>query len=202
MLSIKNLTLQTRFTILENTSYDFVPGHVYGVIAPNGTGKTSLFRAIDQLIPIKSGQIYLDDSNKPAQQNVFFFESPTWFNPHLTGLDYLTCIKEVYASALDIVDTISIFDIQSFVKLPIRKYSLGMQQKLILTMYLLSNAPYLIMDEITNGLDDSSREIFMTTISQLRLQGTTILLSSHYKQDLDQICTDFVAITDKKLVTV
>lgn len=203
MLSIKNLTITTRFTILDNASFTFFPGRVYGIIAPNGTGKTTLFRAIDSLIPVQSGSISVDHSTLThVKQKIFFFESTTWFDPYLTGMDYLRLIKNVYLSPLNVNELLSVFDITSFVNVPIRKYSLGMQQKLILTMYLLSDAPYLIMDEITNGLDDRSREIFMNMIVELRLQGKTILLSSHYKEDLDKICTDFVAIRDKQLVTV
>lgn len=203
MLRIDNLTIKTRFTVLEKASFTFKKGEVYGIIAPNGSGKTTLFRAINHLIPSTNGNISIH--NKPIQEvkkSLFYFESVEWFDTHMTGMDYLNLTKSEYTSNIKIQDAVSIFNIHEFVTLPIKKYSLGMKQKLLITMYVLSDAEYLIMDEITNGLDDHSRVVFMSLVASLHAQGKTLLISSHYKQDLEQMCTQFVELQDKKLVNI
>jgi len=202
MISIQKLTIKTRFTILEDASFNFKTGEIYGILAPNGSGKTTLFRALNNLVPLNTGIISIN--NKPVntvKKDIFYFETSDWFNKHMTGKDYLEFVKAEYNSPITISDALSKFDITEFINIPIKKYSLGMKQKLLITMYILSDADYLIMDEITNGLDDSSRTIFLSILEDLHQAGKTILISSHYKHDLQQICTQFVELKDKKLVT-
>ncbi len=205
MLEIKNVTLSTRFSILENANYTFEEGIIYGIIATNGSGKTTLFRSINNLIPIQSGNISIDSQSiNQKRKDIFYFETSDWFDLNLTGNDYLQLIKKEYNSDKSIQECIEIFSMESYVNIPIKKYSLGMKQKLLISLYFISNASYLIMDEITNGLDDLSRQIFMKLINHLQNSSKpkTILISSHYKEDLNQFCDKFVAIQDKKLVGV
>ena len=74
--------------------------------------------------------------------------------------------------------------VSAFAKLPIKKYSLGMKQKLMIAMYFTSGAKYLLMDEITNGLDESSRQQIYQRLAQEAGQGKTILLTSHYASEV------------------
>lgn len=90
---------------------------------------------------------------------------------------------------------------EDYIRLPIKKYSLGMKQKLLISLYLVSDANYLLMDEITNGLDEESRRILYTTLSQLKQQGKTIILSSHYKEDIEEFC-DYLLLLKNQTMEV
>lgn len=158
MLEVNNLAIKTRQPILHDFSYQFLPGQFYQIAAENGLGKTSFLRAITDLIPIATGKILLDDkSYSQNKEKVFFFESSDWLNPNLNSLDYLKFVKKMWNSSASLTSEMEFLGLQDYAKVPIKKYSLGMKQKLLVAMYFVSDAEYYLMDEITNGLDEESR---------------------------------------------
>ena len=77
-----------------------------------------------------------------------------------------------------------------------------MKRRLIIAMYILSDAKYMIMDEITNGLDEENRKLFFDMIIELKNKGKTILISSHYKDEIISYCDIVLQIKDHKLCEV
>lgn len=189
MLSIRNVTIETRHPILTNFSYDFEPGKLYGLVATNGSGKTTFFRSLMGLLPVRSGQVSWQGG--ASRQDFFYYESSEWFDGNLSGLDYLRFVKEDWQSAVSLEEVIALWDMSDYIKVPIKKYSLGMKQRVLIAMYQVSDAKCLIMDEITNGLDEASRQIFFEVLNQMRNQGKLIMLSSHYQEDIAANC-DFI----------
>ncbi|MDR2834294.1 MAG: ATP-binding cassette domain-containing protein [Streptococcaceae bacterium] len=196
MLKIKNLSINLRQPLFYDFTYNFLPSSIYGLIATNGKGKTSFFRAIMNLIPKESGSVCINEKDISAsKQSIFYFESSNWFDLNVSGLDYLKLIKQEWNSSKDIQSMIDYWDMSDYIRLPIRKYSLGMKQKLLLSLYQISNADYLLFDEPTNALDEGARKKFFSLINQLREEEKTIILSSHYKEDILNIC-DFLLTID------
>ena len=105
------------------------------------------------LIPISSGNI-------AAPPSLFYYESIEWLDGNLSGMDYLRLIKNIWKSGLNLGDEIDYWEMSDYIRLPIRKYSLGMKQRLVIAMYFLSQAKCWLMDEITNGLDEYYRQKF------------------------------------------
>lgn len=189
MLSIQNVTIKTRQPILANFNFEFQPHKVYGLIAPNGSGKTTFFRSVMQLIPSVKGKYQIDGLPIGKQlQKIVYFESSNWFDDNLSGLDYLLFIKQIWGSSIDIKNLIQDWQMIDYIKLPIKKYSLGMKQRLLIGLYEVSDAKYMLMDEITNGLDEGNRDKLFSKIKQLRDNDKMIVISSHYKEDLESIC--------------
>ncbi|MCT6891288.1 MAG: ABC transporter ATP-binding protein [Lactobacillus sp.] len=186
MLTVQNLSLKTRQPILHDFSYQFAPGQFYQIAAENGSGKTSFLRAVTDLIPVSSGKVLLD--GKPYAKNkrkLFFFESNEWFNVNLTSLDYLKFVKSQWHSNVDLDQELDLLGVREYVKVPIKKYSLGMKQKLIVAMYLVSDAEYYLMDEITNGLDEESRAILYERLNdEVTQRNKCIILTSHYSSEI------------------
>lgn len=186
MLTVQNLSLKTRQPILDDFSYQFAPGQFYQIAAENGSGKTSFLRAVTDLIPASSGKVLLD--GKPYVKNkrkLFFFESNEWFNVNLTSLDYLKFVKRQWHSSVDLDQELDFLGVREYVKVPIKKYSLGMKQKLIVAMYLVSDAKYYLMDEITNGLDEESRAILYKRLNdEVAQRNKCIILTSHYSSEI------------------
>ncbi|WP_338207022.1 ABC transporter ATP-binding protein [Lactobacillus juensis] len=186
MLTVQNLSLKTRQPILHDFSYHFALGQFYQIAAENGSGKTSFLRAITDLIPASSGKVLLD--GKPYVKNkrkLFFFESNEWFNANLTSLDYLKFVKRQWHSSVDLDQELDFLSVREYVKVPIKKYSLGMKQKLIVAMYLVSGAEYYLMDEITNGLDEESRAILYKRLNdEVAQRNKCIILTSHYSSEI------------------
>ena len=186
MLTVQNLSLKTRQPILHNFSYHFAPGQFYQIAAENGSGKTSFLRAVTDLIPASSGKVLLD--GKPYAKNkrkLFFFESNEWLNVNLTSLDYLKFVKRQWRSNVDLDQELDLLGVREYVKVPIKKYSLGMKQKLIVAMYLVSDAEYYLMDEITNGLDEESRAVLYERLNdEVTQRNKCIILTSHYSSEI------------------
>ena len=194
MLRLTHVTLKTRQIILQDVDFTFEKGRIYGLLAINGSGKTTLFRAIINLIPISSGHI-------AAPPSLFYYESVEWLDGNLSGMDYLRLIKNIWKSDLNLRDEIAYWEMSDYISLPIRKYSLGMKQRLVIAMYFLSQAKCWLMDEITNGLDEYYRTKFFNRITEIHSQQL-IIISSHYKEELMNICDKIVKIENCRIEEV
>lgn len=197
MLSINQLTIATRHPILTDFSYDFEPGKLYGLVATNGSGKTTFFRSLMGLLPVRSGKVSWQGG--ASRRDFFYYESSEWFEGHLSAWDYLTFIKAQWQSAVSIDDVIKIWGMGEYIKVPIKQYSLGMKQRLLIAMYQVSDAKCLIMDEITNGLDETSRRIFFEVLNLLRQEGKLVILSSHYQEDIEAHCDVVLHLKNQRL---
>ncbi|MBC1502070.1 ABC transporter ATP-binding protein [Listeria weihenstephanensis] len=204
MLKVENLTMVARETLLEGMNAEFVGGYAYGIVATNGSGKTTLLRILAGLTKAQSGSVYLTDNGKrldliTTRKKLFYYETSDWLDGHLSGLDYLEFVNSGWADNNGNIDEIiQYWDLAEFVKLPIRKYSLGMKQKIILAMYAVSDTDYWLMDEPMNGLDEANQKRFIKSIDKARKQGKCIVFSLHQNDVLHNISDRVHYIANKK----
>lgn len=194
MITLNQVRLKTREMILKDIDFTFEKGNIYGMVAINGSGKTTLFRAISQLISVNSGQIIVPSS-------LFYYETIEWFDGNLSGIDYLLYIKNVWNSSQNLENEIEYWEMSDYIHLPIRKYSLGMKQRLLIAMYFMSQADCWLMDEITNGLDEYYRTKFFNRLKEIQTQQL-IIISSHYKEELMDVCDKIVKIENCRIEEV
>ena len=194
MITLNQVRLKTREMILKDIDFTFEKGNIYGMVAINGSGKTTLFRAISQLISVNSGKII-------APSSLFYYETIEWFDGNLSGIDYLLYIKNVWNSSQNLENEIEYWEMSDFIHLPIRKYSLGMKQRLLIAMYFMSQAECWLMDEITNGLDEYYRTKFFNRLTEIHSQQL-IIISSHYKEELMNVCDKIVKIENCRIEEV
>ena len=203
MLELINVSLKTRVKILDKTNYYFNSNTIYGLVAPNGSGKTTLFRAISGLYPIKQGSIkYEGKSLDNQKEKMFYLESIDWLDHHLSGKDYLFFVKGAWNSLLSMDQIIQQFNLSEFIDVPIRKYSSGMKQRLLIALYFMSDAELWLMDEITNALDEESRLEFFALLRLACQKEKIIIISSHYQSELEKICDRVLLLFDQKLQEV
>ena len=194
MITLNQVRLKTREMILNDIDFTFEKGNIYGMVAINGSGKTTLFRAISRLISVNSGQII-------APSSLFYYETIEWFDGNLSGIDYLLYIKNVWNSSQNLENEIEYWEMSDYIHLPIRKYSLGMKQRLLIAMYFMSQADCWLMDEITNGLDEYYRTKFFNRLKEIQTQQL-IIVSSHYKEELMDVCDKIVKIENCRIEEV
>ena len=194
MITLNQVRLKTREMILKDIDFTFEKGNIYGMVAINGSGKTTLFRAISQLISVNSGKII-------APSSLFYYETIEWFDGNLSGIDYLLYIKNVWNSSQNLEHEIEYWEMSDYIHLPIRKYSLGMKQRLLIAMYFMSQADCWLMDEITNGLDEYYRTKFFNRLKEIQTQQLMII-SSHYKEELMNVCDKIVKIENCRIEEV
>ncbi|EUJ48930.1 ABC transporter ATP-binding protein [Paenilisteria rocourtiae] len=206
MLQVENLSITLRERLLEDMNAEFHRGMAYGIVATNGSGKTTLLRILAGLMRTQRGAIYMEESGKrlnlvEIRKKLFYYETSDWLDGHLSALDYLEFVNTSWAgNKADIDEIIEYWGLGQFVKLPIRKYSLGMKQKTLLAMYAASSTDYWLMDEPMNGLDDANQKRFIEFMKGAREQGKCIIFSSHQNDILHEISDKVYYITNKKWI--
>lgn len=192
MIKIQNLDIQTNTLLIEQMSVNFEEGTINGISAPNGSGKSTLFRTISGLRTEKKGTIQLTETGitkKEIKKKIFYFENSSWFNPSLTGYDYLLLYNAQWKADKKLIkQAIEFWNMESYIHTNIKKYSLGMKQKLLLSLYIVSDATYWILDEPSIALDKASVDRLILLLKEQRDSGKCILFSAHESEIFFDIC--------------
>ena len=185
---------------------EFFKGNVYGIRGINGSGKTMLFRAICGLINPTEGQITID--KKILHKDVSFPESigvlieNPGFLPSYTGrynLKLLADIKNII-NYEKIDETLNLVGLDCNDKRKYKQYSLGMKQKLGIAQALMEDPELILLDEPTNALDEKSVENILSIIEKEKAKGKLILIASHDKLILEQICDEIINIENGRII--
>lgn len=200
---IENMTIKRGGEkIIDNLSLSIMAGEVVALVAPNGTGKTTLLNGITQLIPAIYEKLELNHFSPHSlnfNRSFFYLESSNNLFEYLNILDHLSLIKKEWQSETAIDEVIRLLNIHDYQSLPIKKMSLGMKQHALLAMYLISDAPVLLFDEPLNGLDPGSIEITNTIIQNLASKKKIILFSSHDIANIQAICNRVLFLKNGKI---
>ena len=195
------LTLQKN-EILKNVSIHCERGKIHGLIGRNGSGKTMLMKCICGFVKPTSGEITVDgkrigkDCDFPNNAGIII-ETPG-FIPYYSGVKNLKLLADLRKKITtdDIRSTMKQVGLDPDLKRHVRKYSLGMRQRLGLAQAIMENPDLLILDEPMNGLDKDGVEDMRKYLLDLKAQGKTILIASHSAEDIDVLC-DTVCEMDK-----
>ena len=196
-----NLTLQKN-EILKNITVEFERGKIHGLIGRNGSGKTMLMKCVCGFVKPTSGEIIVDekrigkDCDFPKNTGIII-ETPG-FIPYYSGFKNLKLLADLNKkiSRGDIRKTMQQVGLDPDLKRHVRKYSLGMRQRLGLAQAIMENPDLLILDEPMNGLDKDGVADMRKYLLDLKAQGKTILIASHSAEDIDILC-DTVCEMDK-----
>jgi ABC-2 type transport system ATP-binding protein len=178
-------------------------GSAFGYLGPNGAGKTTLIRMLLGLTHASAGTMRLLGRSVPAERAVALarvgaiVEEPRFYG-HLTGRENLTVIaaaREPEAHAR-IDGALARVGLSQRADERVKRYSLGMRQRLGVARSLLADPELLILDEPTNGLDPAGIHEFRAMIRGFVAEGRTVLLSSHLLDEVEKIC-DAIAIVDR-----
>jgi ABC-2 type transport system ATP-binding protein len=183
-------------------------GSAFGYLGPNGAGKTTLIRMLLGLTRATSGTMHLLGRPVPAERAAALarvgaiVEEPR-FHGHLTGRENLAVIAAAREpEAHDRIDgALARTGLSQRADERVKRYSLGMRQRLGVARSLLADPELLILDEPTNGLDPAGMREFREMIRGFVAEGRTVLLSSHLLDEVEKIC-DAVAIVDRGRVVM
>ena len=208
-ITVKNAVKKFKnSTVIDNVSLTLEGGNIYGFVGRNGSGKTMLFRAISGLIHLTSGSIEIDGKvlhkDIDALPSVGIAIENAGLFPDLSGyknLKLLAGIKKKISKD-KIRETISEVGLDPDDKRPIRKYSLGMRQRILIAQAIMEGQDILVLDEPFNALDYHTYQDVKSIIRMLKAEGKTIFLTSHHYKDLEQLCDIIYAIENCQLIPI
>ncbi len=192
---------------VDNVSLSFEKGKIYGIIGRNGSGKTVLFKCICGLSQLTSGSITIN-GRKAGKGGTFpknigmIIEHPGFLS-NFSGyenLKMLACYQNKIGKK-EIRKVMEQVGLSSDSKKRVGKYSLGMKQRLGIAQAIMEKPEILVLDEPMNGLDNRGVEEIRAILLRLKENGTTILLASHNREDIEILCDEVYEMDRGKVVS-
>ncbi|TMI62984.1 MAG: ABC transporter ATP-binding protein [Bacteroidetes bacterium] len=206
---IKTYGKKKEVAALSDVSFDVQQGELYGIIGPDGAGKTSLFRILTTLLLADSGKATVDGFDvikdfKVIRKRVGYMPGKFSLYPDLSVEENLNFFATIFNTTIeenyDLIKDIYV-QIEPFKKRKAGKLSGGMKQKLALSCALIHRPSVLFLDEPTTGVDAVSRKEFWEMLKGLKKQGITILVSTPY-MDEASLCDKVALIQTGKILSI
>ncbi len=196
--------------VLEDFNLAIAPGSFFGLLGPNGAGKSTLIHCVTGIGRITGGRIlvgghdvetdYLEARRKiglsPQEFNVDIFATPRQLLDFVGGY-YGLRAAERKERADELLEQ---FELQEHVGKQFRELSGGLKRRVTLARALMHRPPLLILDEPTAGVDVEQRRSLWRYFRELNEAGTTIILTSHYLEEIEQLCSEVAIINKGKLI--
>ena len=208
ILNVSNLSKKYEDLVaVDNLSFQVEKGDIYGFVGPNGAGKSTTINMVSGLLIPDTGNVTFEDNKSfeewhsniglvpqdlaiyadlSAEENVYFFAS-------LYGLKGSVLRKQV-DKALKLVG------LEDNGKKRAEKFSGGMKRRLNIACAIAHNPKLIIMDEPTVGIDPQSRNFILESIRKLSENGTTVIYTSHYMEEVEEICNKVMIIDHGKII--
>ncbi len=187
---------------LDHVGFEIQEGEVLGLLGPNGAGKTTAIRALAGLIGVDSGEIMLlgekqDVNNIRLKQHLGLVTQEVTVFEELTAEENLRFFGELYGVKGDalrqrVKEVLQFVGLSEYAKKVPGKFSGGMQRRLNIACALVHSPKFLVMDEPTVGIDPQSRSYILQSVKELAAQGTTVLYTSHYMEEVQAIASRIV----------
>lgn len=207
-IEIKNLTKNYgRQRGIENINLEIPKGIVYGFIGPNGAGKSTTIKCIMNMIRKNSGQIIIngkkvENKNYEVKQEIGYLPSEIHLYEDLTVKKLLKYSASFYKKDCTQKTEKLVKRLEIDINKKIEELSLGNLKKVGITLALMHNPQFIIMDEATSGLDPLMQEEFYKILEEEKAEGKTIFFSSHILNEVKRICDKVAIIKEGKIVKI
>jgi ABC-2 type transport system ATP-binding protein len=202
-ISVENLVKQYKdVKAVDNISFNVNKGHCFGLLGPNGAGKTTTIEIMEGIISANAGQVLYQgkvvDANISQQIGIQF--QHTALQDFLTVKETLNLFSSFYQHTLDQENIIELCDLSDFLNRDNRLLSGGQRQRLLLALALINDPEIIFLDEPTTGLDPHARRNFWQLIKNIKARDKTIILTTHYMDEAEQLCDDIVIMDQGKII--
>ncbi|HAU50769.1 MAG TPA: bacitracin ABC transporter ATP-binding protein [Clostridiales bacterium] len=210
-LQIQNVTKTFgRKTAVDNVSFDLYPGEVFGFLGPNGAGKTTIIKMVMGFFRPDEGTIIINGFNRKTHYEAAMasiggiVENPEMYNTLSARLNlkmYARLHKGVTSERID--EVLELVGLSDRADDPVKKYSLGMKQRIGLAQAMLHHPKVLILDEPTNGLDPAGIHLLRDVLKKLaHEEGVAVMVSSHLLSEMQLMCDRIGIISHGKLLQI
>jgi len=208
---VKNVGKKSHeFFAVNNISLNIDDGLVYGILGQNGAGKTTLLRMISGIMTPFKGVIEIDNltyqkNSEEIKNNIAFLSGNTKLYDNITPREMLNIFGKIYGIKKDVLnnrikEVVELLNMQEFQDNKIGNLSTGQVQRTNIARCFIHDPKYYILDEATAGLDVMSSQIIIDFIKEEKKRGKTIIYSTHYMEEAENICDQVLFINHGKKI--
>jgi len=202
IISVKDLVKNYgKFEAVKGISFDVYAGEIFGLLGPNGAGKSTTLEIIETLRDKTSGSVVVDgfdlDKSPDKIKKIIGVQLQTsGFYPGLDLVELINLFCGLYNIKTDAKELLETVNLQDKAKNKFKEMSGGQKQRFSIATTLINNPKIIFLDEPTTGLDPQARRNLWELIKKIRNKGTTVIITTHYMDEAEQLC-DRVAIMDE-----
>ncbi|KEQ29990.1 ABC transporter ATP-binding protein [Pedobacter antarcticus] len=208
IISVRNLIKNyADFNAVKGISFDVYNHEIFGLLGPNGAGKTTTLEIIETLREKTSGEIYVDglsvDKDANAIKRIIGVQlQAAGYYPNLNLVELLELFAGLYGVKVKPMEMLEKVNLQDKAKAKYKALSGGQKQRFSIATTLLNSPKIIFLDEPTTGLDPQARRNLWDLISEIRDQGTTIVLTTHYMDEAEQLCDRVAFVESGKIIAL
>ena len=201
IIEVKNLHKKYGdFAAVKGISFDVYEGEIFGLLGPNGAGKSTTLEIIETLRTKTSGQVTvdglnLDDSPNEIKKIIGVQLQTSGYYPSLSLVELIGLFNGLYNEEIEPMSLLDKVNLRDKAKSKFKELSGGQKQRFSIATTLINKPKIIFLDEPTTGLDPQARRNLWDLIRDIRNQGTTVIITTHYMDEAEVLC-DRVAIID------
>lgn len=202
IISVKNLKKNYgSFEAVKGISFDVMEGEIFGLLGPNGAGKSTTLEIIETLREKTSGEVMVNgfdlDKDKDNIKRIIGVQLQTsGFYPGLNLMELINLFGGLYNQPVQPIELLKKVNLEDKAKNKFKEMSGGQKQRFSIATTLINKPKIIFLDEPTTGLDPQARRNLWELIRDIRNNGTTVILTTHYMDEAEQLC-DRIAIMDE-----
>jgi ABC-2 type transport system ATP-binding protein len=208
IISVKSLKKNYgNFEAVKNISFDVFEGEIFGLLGPNGAGKSTTLEIIETLRDKTSGEVFVNgfnlDKDPDKIKKIIGVQLQTsGFYPGLNLIKLIELFGGLYNQPVKPAELLTLVNLNDKAKNKYKELSGGQKQRFSIATTLINQPKIIFLDEPTTGLDPQARRNLWELIKDIRKKGTTVILTTHYMDEAEQLC-DRVAILDEgKIIAI
>lgn len=202
IISVKDLKKNYgSFEAVKGISFDVYEGEIFGLLGPNGAGKSTTLEIIETLRNKTSGSVILNgfdlDKDPGNIKKIIGVQLQTsGFYPALKLVELIEMFGGLYNQPVDAIELLKLVNLEDKAKNKYKELSGGQKQRFSIATTLINKPKVIFLDEPTTGLDPQARRSLWDLIKDIRSKGTTVIITTHYMDEAEQLC-DRIAILDE-----
>ena len=195
------------FRAVKGISFDVHEGEIFGLLGPNGAGKSTTLEIIETLRQKTSGKVMvcgmdLDEDPDQIKKIIGVQLQSSGYYPGLTLLELIELFSGLYNAKVDPLALLKMVNLADKAKNKYKELSGGQKQRFSIATTLINQPKIIFLDEPSTGLDPQARRNLWELIKDIRSQGTTVIITTHYMDEAEQLCDRIAIIDEGKIISL